>query len=81
MYTVVRGNVLGAVIAPRGTENFSKDERQSVWRTLVRPLVGEVAEHEVLPMEDVMAVTQQLLEFCLEQDSAVGPHTGTKPVK
>jgi hypothetical protein len=71
IYSVVPGNVLGAVIAPRGTEDYPKDRRMFVWRTMLRPLVEEVAEYEEFPKDDAKKVAQALFQFCLNEGLAV----------
>jgi len=67
MFSTVQGNVLGAVIAPKGTENYPKERRMFVWRAMIQPLLQEVAEHEEFPQEDAKKVVQELQKFCLEQ--------------
>jgi len=67
IYSIVHGNVVGAVIAPKGTENYPKDKRAFVWRTLIGPLIMEVAEHEEFPKDDVAKVARALGKFCFDE--------------
>jgi hypothetical protein len=67
MHSVVHGNVLGAVIAPKGTEHYPKDRRMLVWRVMIRPLVEEVAEHEEFPQDDAKEVAMELFDFCVQE--------------
>jgi hypothetical protein len=64
MFSVVHGNVVGAVIAPKGSEMLAKDKRLFVWRVMIRPLIDEVAEHEEFPKEDGEKVITELARFC-----------------
>ncbi len=67
MFSVVHGNVLGTVIAPKGQEDLPKGKRALVWRVIVRPLVDEVAEHEEFPVDDARKVVAELGKFCMEE--------------
>jgi hypothetical protein len=67
IYSTVHGNVVGAVIAPKGTENYPKDRRMFVWRAIIQPLVQEVAEHEEFPTGDMTRVVQDLQRFCIDE--------------
>jgi hypothetical protein len=71
MHWVVHGNVLGAVIAPKGTETLPKGKRAFVWRVFMRPLVEEVAEHEEFPSEDAKRVSRALFEYCKDEGIAI----------
>lgn len=71
MHSVVHGNVVGAVIAPRGTEHYPKNKRMHVWRVMIRPLIEEVAEHEEFPQEDANKVTRALFNFCKDEGLAI----------
>ena len=73
MFSVVHGNVVGAVIAPKGTEDYPKDQRAFVWRTLIKPLVEEVAEHEEFPKDAGIKVVKELIRFCTEEGLSVCP--------
>lgn len=67
MFSVVHGNVVGAVIAPRGSEKLPKDQRMFVWRAMIRPLIDEVAQYEEFPREDGKKVVRALQRYCEEE--------------
>jgi hypothetical protein len=71
MYSTVHGNVVGAVIAPRGTEDYPKERRMFVWRAIVKPLIDEVAELEEFPREDAAKVVRDLQRFCIDEGLAI----------
>jgi hypothetical protein len=71
IYSVIHGNVLGVVIAPKGTEHLPKAERAFVWRVSMRPLVEEVAEGEAFPADDAKKVGEALFHFCKDEGLAI----------
>jgi hypothetical protein len=71
IHSVIHGNVLGVVLAPKGTEDFPKDKRMGVWKASIRPLVEEIAEHEVFPHEDAARVMSMLFRFCCDEGVAM----------
>lgn len=79
IHAIVHGNVLGAVIAPRGTETIPKSQRLFVWRVLLKPLLEEVAEHEPFPEQDAERVARELFEFCVAEGLAVSRHREPMP--
>lgn len=73
IHAIVHGNVVGAVIAPKGTEDLPKHERRFVWRALLKPLVDEVAEHEPFPLQDAEQVAQELFDYCIAEGLSFSP--------
>ncbi len=71
MANFISGNVLGVVIAPRGTEDLPKGKRFLVWRVMVRPLVEEVAVDQELPVDDIAKVVRQLQDYCIAEGIAL----------
>jgi hypothetical protein len=71
IYSVIHGNVLGCVIAPKGTEHLPKAERMFVWRASIRPLVAEIAEAEEFPADDARQVAEALFHFCQDEGLVV----------
>jgi len=71
IHSVIHGNVLGAVIAPKGTEDYPKDQRMFIWRALIRPLVEEVVDDEEFPVQDIAQVTEALFQFCKDEGLAI----------
>lgn len=67
MFSTVHGNVVGAVIAPRGTEDLPPNQRMFVWRAMIRPLIDEVAQYEEFPIDDGKKVARELQQYCREQ--------------
>jgi hypothetical protein len=67
MFSVVHGNVVGAVIAPRGSEDLPRDQRMFVWRAMIKPLVDEVAQHEEFHRHDAMKVALELQDYCAKE--------------
>jgi hypothetical protein len=71
IYSVIHGNVLGCVLAPKGTEQLPKAERMFVWKASIRPLVEEVAEGEPFPADDARKVVEALFHFCKDEGLAM----------
>lgn len=79
MFSVVHANVLGVVIAPRGTEHLPKDRRMHGWKTMIGPLVQEVAEYEEFPADDVERVRRALFQYCLRKRLAISMDEKDRP--
>ena len=70
IHCVARGNVIGVVLAPTGTEDAPKAERAYVWRVRIGVLDTDVN----YPESEVREVVRELFDYCVREGlaSAVG---------
>lgn len=66
IHFVVRGNVIGVVLAPEGTEDAPKAERAYVWRVRIGVLDSDLG----CPESEIREVVRELFGYCVKEGLA-----------